>query len=119
MAESLKSNILGDIKSLLGIQSSDTSFDPALIIFINSALASLVQMGVCSSSNLETGFSITDDTAVWSDFVDSDNRLSMIKSYVYLKVKLDFDPPVNQSLIESYRNSLKEYEYRLYIQKGS
>ena len=117
MSESQIDSILDSIKILLGIEQTDTSFDQSLIIFINSALANLIQIGV--GLDLVNGFSITGSSETWKDFIGEDKRLNMVKSYVFIKVKLDFDPPTNTSLLESYKNNLKEDEYRLYIQKGS
>lgn len=117
MSESQIDSILDSIKILLGIEQTETSFDQSLIIFINSALANLIQIGV--GLDLVNGFSITGSSETWKDFIGEDKRLNMVKSYVFIKVKLDFDPPTNTSLLESYKNNLKENEYRLYIQKGS
>lgn len=118
-ASNPEDSILTTIKKLLGISSEDTSFDQDIIISINSAFASLNQIGVKHASTKDTddGYSISDATAKWSDFT-TDKKLNFIQQYIYLKVRLVFDPPTNSSLIQSINNSIKELEYRLYTQTG-
>lgn len=104
-------SILDSIKKLLGIQKEYTHFDTDLIIHINTTFTILNQLGVGPSN----GFSICDDTAVWNDFMNNDNRLESIKTFVYLKVRLLFDPPTNSALIESINRIISELEWRLSI----
>lgn len=112
----LDNSILNNIKKLLGIPADYVAFDTDIIIHINSVFANLSQMGVSSSNTL---FQIQDNTCTWDDFVAGDDDiLTSIKTYVYLKVRLLFDPPANSVLVESINNQIKELEYRLYTQKG-
>lgn len=104
-------SILTSIKKLLGIEEEYTQFDADLIIHINSVLSILTQLGVGPSE----GFSIADKTAVWTDFVPGDARLSSIRTYVYLKVKLLFDPPLSSAVIESTKQLISELEWRLNV----
>ncbi len=92
-----------------------TPFDTDLTIHINSVFANLAQMGVCPNEN---GFAITDSSDTWSSFTEDDLLISNVKSYVYLKVKLLFDPPISSSVLEAINNQIKELEYRLYTQRG-
>lgn len=86
-------------------------FDEDIIIHINSVLMTLRQIGI----GPEKGFVIYGPNESWSDFVgDKETLLVALKSYVYLKVRLLFDPPNNATLIESMNNSIKEFEWRLY-----
>lgn len=84
-------SILTSIKKLLEIQADYTHFDMDLTICINSVLAILTQLGVGPA----TGFSILDESATWEDYIGSDPRLEMIKSFMHLRVRLLFDPPQN------------------------
>ena len=102
-------SILTSIKKLLGIAEEHTSFDLDLVMHINSVLAILTQMGVGSSD----GFSILDDSAVWTDFIPNDARLEFVKSYVHMKVKLLFDPPLSSAVIESTNRLIGELEWRI------
>lgn len=103
-------SILTSIKKLLGIMEDDTSFDMDIIIHINSAFSTLTQLGVGPS----TGFKINNSFTLWSSFMQYDElRLEMIKTYVYLKVRLVFDPPTNSSVIESINRNISELEWRI------
>lgn len=104
-------SILDSIKKLLGIQKEYTHFDSDLIMHINTVLSILTQLGIGPVN----GFSIIDDTAKWKDFVDEDPRLESVKSFIYLKVKLLFDPPMNSSVIESMNRMISELEWRLTV----
>ena len=104
-------SILTSIKKLLGIEKEYTHFDPDIIIQINTALASLTQIGVGPS----TGFSIQDENAIWTDFVPIDPLLEPIKTYTYLKVKLVFDPPLSSSVIDAYNRIISELEWRISV----
>ena len=107
-------SILNSVKKMLGLGSEYNPFDTEIIIHINSVFASLSQMGVGPTE----GFMIEDSSTIWSEFIGDDKLINNVKSYMYLKVKLLFDPPTNSALIESINNQIRELEYRLYIQKG-
>lgn len=102
-------SILTSIKKLLGITEEYEHFDSDLIIHINSVLAVLTQIGVGPS----TGFSISDKYAKWSDFIEDDSKLEFVKSYVYLKVKLLFDPPTSTAVAEANKRLCDELEWRI------
>lgn len=108
----MNDSILTTIKKLLGIAEDDTSFDTDVIININMALNVLFQLGV----GPETGFSITGNTETWSDYISDMSKLEMVKTYIYLKVKLIFDPPQSSRVIESIENQIKELEWRANVQ---
>lgn len=105
-------SILTSIKKMLGISEEYTHFDEDLIMHINSALAVLGQLGVGPSE----GFFITNKSAVWSDFVHDLSKLQFIKTYVYQKVKLLFDPPQSSAAIQALNESIKEFEWRINVQ---
>mgnify|MGYP003442773147 FL=1 len=105
-------SILTSIKKMLGISEEYTHFDEDLIMHINSALAVLCQLGVGPSE----GFFITNKSAVWSDFVPDLSKLQFIKTYVYQKVKLLFDPPQSSAAIQALNESIKEFEWRINVQ---
>ena len=101
-------SILTTIKKLLGINEEYTNFDNDLIVHINSVISILSQIGVGPSD----GFSIRDESSTWNELV-SDKRLESVKSYVYLKVKLLFDPPQGSVVMESYNRAISELEWRI------
>lgn len=104
-------SILTTIKKLLGIAEEYEHFDSDIIVHINTALMVLTQLGVGPSE----GFSIEDNTSVWSDFLGTDTRFEAVKTYIHLKVKLLFDPPTNSAVIESITKSISELEWRLNV----
>ena len=104
-------SILTSIKKLLGITEEYEHFDADLVMHINSVFMVLTQIGI----GPETGFTIKDDSAIWADFVPEEPVLEAVRSFVYLKVKLLFDPPLNSSVIESMNRQISEFEWRLNI----
>ena len=104
-------SILTSIKKLLGIAEEYTQFDDDIIMHINSVFLNLTQLGVGPSE----GFLIEDDTATWDDYIGDSNQLQAVKSYVYLKVKLLFDPPLSSSVTESMNRMIAELEWRLNV----
>lgn len=109
-------SILISIKKMLGITEEYTHFDADLIMHINSVFVTLKQLGV----GPKEGFRIEDDTSLWSDFIPEDDmRFESVKTYIYLKVRLLFDPPLNSAVIESINRISNELEWRLNIEAES
>lgn len=104
-------SILISIKKLLGISEEYKQFDEDIIMHINTVFLNLTQLGV----GPETGFLIEDDRDYWEDFIDDDKQLQAVKSYIYLKVKLLFDPPLSSAVIESTNRMISELEWRLNV----
>ena len=107
----MNDSILTSIKKLLGITEEYEHFDQDIIIHINSVFMILNQLGVGPTN----GFSITDKTAVWSDFISEEANLESVKSYIYLKVRLLFDPPTTSAVMESMNRMISELEFRLNV----
>lgn len=105
------SSILNSIKKLLGIDSEFTAFDDDLIIYINGVFSTLFQLGIGPSSP----FSISDKSSSWDEFLEDYIDIESVKTYIYLKVKMVFDPPTNGALIESIKNQIQELEWRFTI----
>ena len=104
-------SILTSIKKLLGIAEEYTQFDEDIIMHINTVFLNLTQWGV----GPEEGFAIENDAASWEDFINDNIQLQAVKTYVYLKVKLLFDPPLSSSVIESMNRMIAELEWRLNV----
>lgn len=104
-------SILTSIKKLLGIQAEYTAFDQDLIIHINTAFAVLNQLNIGPPN----GFVIEDDTTTWDEYITSCN-LTMVRSYIYMKVRLMFDPPTSGILVESMKSMISELEWRLFLE---
>lgn len=107
-------SILNSVKKDIGIGSDYDHFDPEIITAINTAFSTLNQLGVGPSS----GFSISDDTTEWSDYIsDPDSpTLGFVKTYVSKKAKMLFDPPTSSALMEAMKENLKELEFRINVE---
>lgn len=104
-------SILTSIKKLLGIAEEYTQFDADLIMHINSVFSILTQLGVGPSY----GFSIEDDSATWDEFIPEGQNVELVKSYIHLKVKLLFDPPLTSAVMEAMNKNIGEFEWRLNV----
>nr|DAH91856.1 MAG TPA: hypothetical protein [Caudoviricetes sp.] len=104
-------SILNSIKGLLYIDESEKGFDSDIIMHINSVFMVLNQLGV----GPDEGFTISDDSATWSDFLGEDKSLEGVKTYVYMKVRMIFDPPTSSSVMDSMKRSIDEFEWRLNV----
>jgi len=109
-------SILNTIKKMvLGIpinsenSEEQSAFDTDLIIHINTAFSVLTQLG----AGPEGGFSISDANSKWTDFIADKEGVEMVKSYVYLKVRMAFDPPGNSFALDAMKEASKEYEWRI------
>lgn len=109
--EILEESILISIKSMLGPTYDDDSFDTDIIIHINTAFTTLRQLGV----GPEKGYRIKSADNKWSEFVKDEEMLDSVKTYIYLKTKLVFDPPLNGTLLEAFERQIKELEWRLNV----
>lgn len=104
-------SILISIKKLLGIGEDCDHFDPDIVMHINSVFMDLTQMGVGPSE----GFSIEDDMTEWTEFIPDTKNLQAVKSYIYLRVKLLFDPPASSAVMEAMNRDIQRYEWRLNV----
>lgn len=109
-------SILTSIKKMLGIAEEYKHFDDDIIMMINSVFADLTQIGVGPSE----GFYIEDETSIWSDYIADMSKLHSVKTYMFLRVKLLFDPAsVGSSTLASYERQIAQWEWRLNIEAES
>lgn len=111
----METSILTSTKKILGLDESYTAFDLDVTTHINSVFATLVQLGIGPAN----GFMIQDKDAVWTDFLGQDLNLNSIKTYVYLKLRLAFDPPPTPYHIQALEKQIEELEWRLNTQRES
>lgn len=104
-------SILTSIKLLLGIVEEDVHFDSIIIVHINSVLSVLHQLGF----GPEAGFSIKDSSAVWNDFIIAPDIVEFVKSYIYLRVRLLFDPPTSSAIADAINRQANELEWRILV----
>ena len=102
-------SILDSMKKLLGISNDYNHFDQDIIIHINTAFMSLIQIGV----GPKEGFAIHGSEETWGDFLPDMKTLESVRTYLYLKVRLIFDPPTNSAVVEIFNKNINEIEWRL------
>lgn len=104
-----KESILTSIKKMLGIQEDYTNFDTDIIININTVFGILNQLGI----GPKEGFKIEDSGQTWEDYISEGDDLEAIKTYIYLKVKIVFDPALSGTVMEANKEIIRELEWRL------
>lgn len=104
-------SVLDSTKKTLGLDSAYDAFDMDIILHINSVFTTLHQLGVGPSE----GFMIDDKTDLWSSYSENSSVLNMVKSYMYVRVRLLFDPPTTSFSLESFNKQAQEYEWRLNV----
>lgn len=111
----METSILTSTKKVLGLAADYTAFDEDVMIHINSAFSTLTQLGIGPS----IGFMIEDSSSDWSEFVDmdSDPQFNSVKSYVFLKTKMLFDPPQTSFVIDALNKQIEEIEWRLNVHR--
>lgn len=115
MNPEIDSSILRSIKKLLGIPEDDDAFDIDVIFAINSAFDRLSTLGI----GPDEGFRIADDTATWSDYLYDGKVLDSVKTYVYFKTRLVFDPPTSSFVLESMNKQIAELEFLFIVKSDS
>lgn len=97
---------------MLGIVEDYEQFDPDIIMHINSVFSILNQLGV----GPKNGFIIEDKNSKWNEFIQDEKTLQLVKTYMFMKVKMMFDPPLSSAVIECYKLQISEYEWRLNVE---
>ena len=108
----MEDSILTSIKKLLGIAEEYEHFDSDVIMHINSVFMILNQLGV----GPEKGFRIEDDSTTWSEYIDDNDYLDAVKSYIHIKVKLMFDPPQSSAVLDTMNRMAEQLEWRLNVE---
>lgn len=109
----MSDSILTSTKKVLNLDESYTAFDQDIIMHINSVFSTLNQLGV----GPETGFMIEDEAATWDDFLGTDLRLNHVKSYMYLRVRMLFDPPTTAHHVAAMEKQIEELAWRMNVQR--
>lgn len=107
----MEESILKGTKKMLGLAPDYTAFDHDVITHINSVFSTLSQLGIGPSE----GFMIEDDSKVWTQFIAPNHNLNAVRTYLYLKVRMFFDPPTTSFLIEAMNKQILEAEWRLNV----
>lgn len=102
-------SILSSVKKMLGLTEEYDYFDPDIIMHINSVFMILNQLGV----GPQNGFSISDKNATWDEYISDDQNVEAVKTYMYMKVRLMFDPPLSSAVTDAINRNISELEWRL------
>lgn len=105
-------SILASVKKLLNIEEDDMSFDTDIGILINNEFMTLHQLGI----GPDEGFAIEDASTKWFDFSTDKTLINTVKTFVFMKVRMIFDPPASSVVAESYNSRIRELEWRLNVQ---
>ncbi len=106
-------SILTSVKKLLGLPADYEAFDPDIIMYINTVLMILAQMGV----GPKEGFFISDKSATWNQFIADPVKVEAVKAYVAVKVRLlGFDVPQSSTTLDALKNTAAEMEWRLNVE---
>lgn len=109
----MPTSILADTKKVLGVQDSDKSFDPDILMHVNSTLVIVKQLGLGPDPMIY----LEDDSKTWDDLALTPEQLNLCKTYMFLRVKMLFDPPTMGFLITATQEQLTEYEHRLSMER--
>lgn len=104
-------SILNSVKKILGVDPSVTAFDTEIIMIINSIFTTLNELGIGPA----LGYEIEDETNIWMEFLDNKVRLNAVKTYIYLRARILFDPPTSSFALEALKEQAREHEWRLSI----
>lgn len=105
-------SILTSIKALLGPGADDDSFNHDIVTHINTVFSDLHQIGI----GPEDGFRIEDESSKWSDYIPAnDKNMESVKTYMYLRVKLVFDPPAGAAQLDAMQRQADRLEWRLNV----
>lgn len=107
----MQDSILMTIRKLVCGNPYADHFDTDLLVHINACFSILNQLGV----GPENGFVVTDETQSWSSYIADNYILNMVKTYVTLKVKKVFDPPLTSSVLEAMDKEISQLEWRLNV----
>lgn len=111
----MDTSILNSTKKILGLVEADTTFDLDIITHINSAFSTITDLGLGPAD----GFVIEDEEADWADF-DADLtpvQLSQVKTFVFLTVRLAFDPPQTSFALSALQEQIREHSWRLNVRR--
>lgn len=105
-------SILTSTKNVLGMTADYTVYDGQIIMYINSVFATLHQLG----AGPDPSYAITDASETWEDFIGSIENINSVKTYMYLKVRMMFDPPSTSFAIAAMEKQIEEHEFRLNVE---
>jgi hypothetical protein len=110
----MATSILTSVKKNLGIVEDYTVFDPDILMHINTVFTTLTQLGIGPPE----GYMIEDKTETWEDYLAADMlKYNAVKTYVYLRVRILFDPPTSSYHVQALKDELRELEWRINVRR--
>lgn len=103
-------SILNSTKKTLNIPADYDAFDVDVLTHLNAAFSVLTQVMTGLTQPL-----VEDDTKTWDELELPLDQLNLVRSYIYLKVRLAFDPPQTGFHVEALKEQIREHEGRLLI----
>lgn len=107
----MNSSILNSVKKALGFDPDYKAFDEDIILHINGVFLNLNQLGVGPPE----GFAIESDRERWEDLIGLDKNLNAVKTYVFLKVRVAFDPPTTSFALDAMNKQIEQFEWRINV----
>ena len=107
----MQDSILMTIRKLVCGDPYADHFDTDLLVHINACFSIVNQLGV----GPENGFVVTDETQSWSSYIADNYILNMVKTYIRLKVRVIFDPPLTSSVLDAMNKEISQLEWRLNV----
>lgn len=111
----MNDTILGSVKKICNVAEDDTSFDSDLILYINSALMTIMQ----EWHGMDHAFKLEDGTETWDDLLGEDTDYEGVKELIGLKVRLMFDPPASSVAVEAIKAQIQDLEWRMFLWKDN
>ena len=112
---SITESIFNSMKQMLGLEPEYTPFDVDIIVHINTVLGKLAQVGVGPSEGIQLNL-IEPETTLWTELIGTeDQKLNMVKTYMYLSLRLLFDPPQSSSVLSAMQVEADELLWRLNV----
>lgn len=105
-------SILMSVKKLLNVDPDDLAFDTDIKMMINGEFMTLYQLGIGPSG----GFAISDVDTMWTDFSDDATLLETVKQFIYMRVRMIFDPPASSVVADAFNSRINELVFRLNVQ---
>ena len=109
----MEDSILTSTKKILGMDEGYTAFDLDILTHINMVFTTLHDLGV----GPDTGFMIEDKTKTWTEYTDNELQRNAVRTYMFFRVKLAFDPPQTAHLVNALNEQIKELEWRLNVRR--
>lgn len=108
-------SILKSTRVSLGVGADETAFDTEILMHLNSAIATLHQIGL---EPKETGLYVEGVEATWTQLIGpsaEQGELAAVKTYIHLRVKMLFDPPEVGFVLTAMKEQIRELEWRLNV----